>query len=138
MNEQIRPEQTFRIQLAALHEVVETYEICLHGFSKTGLKPFTVPPCIPAAPLCMESSLKAIIFCIQDSIICPKCETIIKMEKKSFIYILFFGIMILHSQNTIQRRLSCRHCVAHYTWNPWLENQMVPSEPLDFLRTWYN
>ncbi len=46
--------------------------------------------------------------------------------------------MILHSQNASQHKLSCRHCVAHYTGNPRLENQMSPSEPLDFLRTWYN
>ena len=46
--------------------------------------------------------------------------------------------MILHSQNSSQHKLTCRHCVAHYTGSPWLENQMSPSEPLDFLRTWYN
>ncbi|MCR2050094.1 hypothetical protein NSB25_22865, partial [Acetatifactor muris] len=42
------------------------------------------------------------------------------------------------SQNSSQHKLSCRHCAAHYTGTPWLENQMSPSEPLDFLRTWYN
>ena len=31
---------------------------------------------------------------IKNSIICPKCETIIKMKKKFFIYILFFGIIM--------------------------------------------
>ena len=29
----------------------------------------------------------------KNSIICAKCETIIKKKKKSFIYILFFGII---------------------------------------------
>ena len=42
------------------------------------------------------------------------------------------------SQNSSQLTLSCHRFAMHYTGNPWLGNQMSASQPLDFLRTWYN
>ncbi|MCM1186414.1 MAG: hypothetical protein NC251_10075 [Lachnoclostridium sp.] len=53
-----------------------------------------------------------------------------------------YGIMILLAQNPSQLALPCPHkawkrFVRHYT-EPWLENQMSASQPLDFLRSWYN
>jgi hypothetical protein len=48
------------------------------------------------------------------------------------------GIIILLTQNSSQLTLSCHRCAMHYTGNPWLVNQMSASQPLDFLRSWYN
>ena len=46
--------------------------------------------------------------------------------------------MILHSQNSSQPRAVLPPLRGALYLEPWLENQMSPLEPLDFLRTWYN
>ena len=46
--------------------------------------------------------------------------------------------MILHSQNSSQPRAVLPPLRGALYLEPWLENQMSPLEPLDFLRTWYD